>query len=140
MFKSVLVAVDGSENNRSAVDAAITLAKEQGAKLTALSVFDPGGYGNYAAIQEISDQEKYIEQVSTTVLEYFEEKSRAAGIEAETKTVVGDPATKIVELSPKYDLVICGTLGRTGFNRLIMGSVAEKVVRLSACPVLVYRK
>ncbi len=42
MFKSILVAVDGSDSNSVAVNTAITLAKEQGSKLTALSVFDPG--------------------------------------------------------------------------------------------------
>ena len=50
MFKHILVAVDGSESNKIAVDTAVALAKETGATLTALSVFDPGGYGNVVKI------------------------------------------------------------------------------------------
>lgn len=140
MFKSILVAVDGSDSNSVAVNTAITLAKEQGAKLTALSVFDPGGYGNLAAVKEITDEVDYMKQVCASCLEYVTEKAAEAGIDFETKTVAGNPAEKIIEMSKDYDLVVCGTLGRTGFSRMVMGSVAEKVVRLSECPVLVCRK
>lgn len=54
----------------------------------------------------------------------------------------GDPAEKIVALAAKVnaDLVILGTHGRTGIKRLLLGSVAEKVVRLAGCPVLVVRE
>ncbi|MBK6518048.1 MAG: universal stress protein [Polyangiaceae bacterium] len=54
----------------------------------------------------------------------------------------GDPADKIVALAAKLnaDLVILGTHGRTGLKRLLIGSVAEKVVRLAGCPVLVVRE
>lgn len=45
----------------------------------------------------------------------------------------------IVEASSDYDLVVMGTLGRTGFSKLMMGSVAERVVRYSNCPVMVVR-
>lgn len=140
MFKSILVAVDGSESNNIAVNTAIQLAKEQGAKLTALSVFDPGGYGNLATVSGIVDEEEYMHQICAVCLEYVNKKAAEAGIEYESKVVAGSPAEKIVEESAKYDLVVCGTLGRTGFSRIVMGSVAEKVVRLSECPVLVCRK
>lgn len=139
MFKSILVAVDGSNSNTVAVDTAVTLAKEQGAKLTALSVFDPGGYGNLAAVKEVADEADYMRKVCENILEYVTRKAAEAGIELETKTVAGDPALKIVEASSDYDLVVTGTLGRTGFSRMVMGSVAEKVVRMSNCPVLVCR-
>ncbi len=140
MFKSILVAVDGSDSNSVAVNTAITLAKEQGSKLTALSVFDPGGYGNLAAVKEVTDEVDYMKQVCSNCLQYVTEKAAEAGIDFEALTVAGNPAEKIIEMSAEYDLVVCGTLGRTGFSRLVMGSVAEKVVRLSECPVLVCRK
>jgi nucleotide-binding universal stress UspA family protein len=44
-----------------------------------------------------------------------------------------------VEATADYDLLVTGTLGRTGFSRIVMGSVVEKVVRLANCPVLVCR-
>ena len=139
MFNNILVAVDGSDSNKIAVDTAVGLAKQLGSKLTALSVFDPGGYGNTAAVKELSDEIDYMKQVCANILEYVIAKAEEAGIELETKTISGNPAVKIVELSSSYDLIVTGTLGRTGFSRMIMGSVAEKVVRLSNCPVLVCR-
>lgn len=139
MFKTILIAVDGSESNNHAVDAAINLAKQQGSKITGLSVFDPGGYGNVAAVSEINDEVDYMKKTCSSILKYFVDKATEAGVDYEAKYVAGDPTTKIVEASKDYDLLVCGTLGRTGFTRLIMGSVAEKVVRLAECPVLVYR-
>ena len=139
MFKSILVAVDGSDSTSVAVNTAITLAKEQGSKLTALSVFDPGGYGNVAAVKEVADEVDYMKQICDNILEYVTAKATEAGISFETKTVAGNPAVKIVEATADYDLLVTGTLGRTGFSRIVMGSVAEKVVRLANCPVLVCR-
>ncbi|MBQ5448009.1 MAG: universal stress protein [Candidatus Methanomethylophilus sp.] len=139
MFKHILVAVDGSESNKIAVDTAVALAKETGATLTALSVFDPGGYGNVAAVKEVADEVDYMKQICDNILEYVTAKATEAGISFETKTVAGNPAVKIVEATADYDLLVTGTLGRTGFSRIVMGSVAEKVVRLANCPVLVCR-
>jgi nucleotide-binding universal stress UspA family protein len=51
----------------------------------------------------------------------------------------GSPSRKIVELSSEHDLIVMGTLGRTGFSKLLLGSVAERVVRFAKCPVLVVR-
>lgn len=140
MFKNILVAVDGSESNHVAVDTAITLAKENGAKLTAITVFDPRGYGNPVAGSDVTSDSAYLEQISEASLEYIRSATAEAGMELASEITMGDPSEKIVEASANYDLVICGTLGRTGLNRLVMGSVAERVVRLSKCPVLVCRK
>ena len=52
----------------------------------------------------------------------------------------GHPADKIAEESAGHDLCVCGSLGRTNAKRAVIGSVAEKVVRLAYCPVLVCRK
>ena len=51
----------------------------------------------------------------------------------------GSPVKFIVESSKDFDLIVMGTLGRTGFSKLMMGSVAERVVRYSNCPVMVIR-
>lgn len=139
MYGSILVAVDGSEGNRVAVDTALKLADEQGSTLTAVSVFDPGGYVSLFATTDISNEKEYREKLCASMLEYIRTNAKEKGVSLETRILVGDPATKIIEVSDKYDLIICGTLGRTGLNRLIMGSVAEKIVRLSKCPVLVCR-
>ena len=61
------------------------------------------------------------------------------GVAVEAKTMMGRPAEVIIEESADYDLVICATLGKTVFARVLLGSVAENVVRLAKCPVLVCR-
>ena len=61
------------------------------------------------------------------------------GIEAEELIVEGAPVKSIVSVSGDYDIIVMGTLGRTGFAKLMMGSVAERVVRYAKCPVLVVR-
>ena len=66
-------------------------------------------------------------------------KAAEMGVAVEAKTMMGRPAEVIIEESADYDLVICATLGKTGFARVLLGSVAENVVRLAKCPVLVCR-
>ena len=61
------------------------------------------------------------------------------GVEVKAVSKMGSPANDIVEASKNYDLVVMGTIGRTGVSKLLLGSVAEKVVRFAECPVLVIR-
>jgi len=61
------------------------------------------------------------------------------GVNVTPKVVEGSPAKKIVDEAENYDLVVMGTLGRTGISKLLLGSVAERVVRFAPCPVLVVR-
>jgi nucleotide-binding universal stress UspA family protein len=62
-------------------------------------------------------------------------------IRVQHRLSMGDPATEIVRVAneEKVDLIVMGTHGRTGFSRLLMGSVAEQVVRHAPCPVLTYK-
>ena len=61
------------------------------------------------------------------------------GIEVEELVVNGSPVKSIVEASKDFDIIVMGTLGRTGFAKFMMGSVAEKVVRFAKCPVMVVK-
>ena len=61
---------------------------------------------------------------------------KQAGIDAQAEQIDGVPYAEIVALSEKADLVVMGTHGRTGLPRLMLGSVAERVVRMAKCPVL----
>ncbi|MCG7844209.1 MAG: universal stress protein, partial [Methanomassiliicoccales archaeon] len=66
-------------------------------------------------------------------------EAEAMGVKLTTRVEEGSPSRKIVDLSAEHDLVVMGTLGRTGFSKLLLGSVAERVVRFAKCPVLVIR-
>ena len=67
-------------------------------------------------------------------------EGKKKGVRITGKVVNGHPADEIIKESKKYDLIVMGSLGRSGMSHLLMGSVAEKVVRFAACPVLVIRR
>jgi len=75
-------------------------------------------------------------------LESYLERVMAAGLNGDKVIVHGSPYQEIVEIAKarQVDLIIMGTHGRTGLRHMLMGSVAEKVVQLASCPVLVTRQ
>ncbi len=137
MYQSILVAVDGSEANKLAVNTAIEIAKTRNAKLTAICVFDTGSYTvfNYS----LKDEIPYMEEKIDEALVYVKEAASKAGVNLEIIRSMGKAADVIIDESAKHDLLIVGTHGRTGMTHAIMGSVAEKVARFSKSPVMICR-
>jgi nucleotide-binding universal stress UspA family protein len=72
---------------------------------------------------------------------YVETKAKAAGLEGESIFLKGNPAEQILDFASKHDIdmIVVGTLGKSGIERFSMGSVSEKVVRHAKVPVLVVR-
>ena len=130
----ILVPTDFSTLGQSALEMATALAKERGAKLLIAHVEEPpiayGGGELYYGIEEPNHQE--IQRMLTAVLP----TDPAVGFEH--RLMMGNPATAIVQLAEKenVDMIVMPTHGRTGLMRLLMGSVAEEVVRKAKCPVL----
>jgi nucleotide-binding universal stress UspA family protein len=83
-----------------------------------------------------------LEAKITSSMQAYLERVTAAGLEGEIIIVKGVPFQEILETAKtqQVDLIVMGTFGRTGLQRVLMGSVAEKVVRLAPCPVLVVRQ
>ena len=83
-----------------------------------------------------------LEAESTSRMQACLERVTAAGLEGEIMIVKGVPFQEILETAKTHQvaLIIIGTHGRTGYEHLLLGSVAEKVVRLAPCPVLVARQ
>ncbi len=138
-----LVPIDFSEYANQALDYAITLAGKLGARLTLLHVIQPLALGGgdmgmtlpFAYVQEL---EAEIQRSMASSLE----RVTAAGLEGDMVIVHGMPFHEIIETAKtqQVDLIVMGTHGRTGFQHVLLGSVAEKVVRLAPCPVLVARQ
>ena len=137
-FHNILVPTDGSEFTKSAVDKALELAQLVDGKLTALYVVDGSAYNRSNADTNTNPYDTS-EKEGIYATSYVEEKGREMGIIVEIKIVEGNPAKTILQESENYDLIVMGTLGRTGLSKLIMGSVAEKVVQNAKCPVMVVR-
>lgn len=142
MYKNILLAVDGSENNSIAVKDAVCIAKSMGAKLTAIHVMagadlKPNAFGGDVSASERAD---IAQKSSNEAFKEVKNLSEKAGIEVKMITVGGTPANEIVKISDQYDLIVCGSLGATGLSKVFMGSVSEALVRHSKCAVLVSRR
>jgi nucleotide-binding universal stress UspA family protein len=140
MFEEILIATDGSDHSARAAKRGIDLAKVSGGRVTVLYVVEP------VVITDVShnivddvvvgmrrSRMKDAEKATNSV----EELAKAAGVPAEKKIVEGYPAEVILEISKGMDVVVVGSMGRTGLTRFLLGSVAEKVVRNSEVPVMV---
>lgn len=145
MSKQILVAVDGSEQSEAAID---YVAKEYPqASVVFIHVIDPVEAGYTAGPSAVPGySEEWYEESEAAAEELFNEaveRATAAGLEGTTETVteVGRPARSIVEYAEEADVdhIVLGSHGRSGVTRVLLGSVAETVVRRSPVPVTVVR-
>ncbi len=136
-FEKILVPTDGSEFTKHAVDKALELAKLSGGKVTALYVLDRSIYANSPMDTAVINVYDTLEKEGSYATSYVAEKAKEMGVNVEEKLVEGVPAKVILQESEAYDIVVMGTLGRTGISKLLMGSVAEKIVQNAKCPVMV---
>ena len=138
----ILVPTDFSEYANQALDDATELAQNLQARLTLLHVIDttPLGVVEGAAMLPPSywqEVEMSIEQSMEASLKRLDD----VGVQGETIIARGVPFQTIIDTARDHniDLIVMGTHGRTGLTHALMGSVAEKIVRLAPCPVLVTR-
>ena len=142
-FKKIMVATDGSEEVRKAVDSAIEIAKLSDAKLYAVHVIELGFYSITHSTD--SEWEKAMKEQLITegkkATAYIENVGRAANVEVESVILEGNPAEEIIDFAEKNDieLIVMGSHGKTGIQRFLIGSVAENVVRHSKKSVLVVK-
>lgn len=124
MLKHILVAVDGSDAALAAYEKAVELAKELHGSLTALHVAEPN------------------KPPAPGLLDAYRARSSAQGVEAEFLVREGAPAPEIhaAAATMRWDLLVIGTHGRQGIQRMRLGSVAEDVLHGSDIPVLVVRR
>jgi nucleotide-binding universal stress UspA family protein len=145
LIKRILIPIDFSEMSLQALDYAVELGKPFGAELVAVHVVEPiyyatpaDVYGPSANLGMLLDEQQ---RVAAEQLAELEDRLMKRGDKIETVLDSGVPYQKIVEAAEqrKADLIIMATHGRTGLSHLLLGSVAERVVRSAACPVLTVR-
>lgn len=141
-WKNMIVATDGSRFGNSAALEAISIAKQCGGNLTIVSVVSSDGLVHIEhsrlhlkdiAEKEIVDTEKNIKELKELALK--------EGVKAEGLILSGKPAEAIINTAKEKnaDLILLGSHGRTGLDRLLMGSVTERVIVLSPCAVMVVK-
>jgi nucleotide-binding universal stress UspA family protein len=133
-IKKILFPTDFSKSERTALEMATSLARDRAAKLVIVHVEEPPmAYGGGELYYGIEEPDRFqLQKMLTEVV------PTDAAVNFEHKLMVGSPATSIVHLAEKegVEMIVMPTHGRTGLARVLMGSVAEEVVRKAKCPVL----
>ena len=146
----ILVGIDGSESSMKAADYAVELAGKQDGQVIALNVvvsqlgyaYSSGAFGlvTPSAINDLLEKSKQEAQVW---FGNIGRKASACGVRLKTE-IVASPTSAgpaIVDYADKngVDLIVVGTRGRSGFSKLLLGSVASSVVTYASCPVTVVK-
>ena len=149
MFKSILVATDGSELATKALDVALDLARPNGASLTILTATDPvstgigsGGFGTIDAGPIVARLEEAYAAEAADLLAKARHRAQDAGIAAQILHLPRHrPADGILETAAarSCDLIVMGSHGRRGLNRLLLGSQAAEVLARATIPVLIVK-
>jgi nucleotide-binding universal stress UspA family protein len=142
MFNRILVATDFSPASAPAVDEAVKLAREAGAELVLVHVYEPLGaasFGGYIPSANLYDEiENALRTGAEKGLEPLAEDARRQGVNATARVLRGVPYFAINEAAAadRADLIVVGTHGRSGLSRFLLGSVAQKVIATAPCPVM----
>ncbi|AFK18921.1 universal stress protein [Haloferax mediterranei ATCC 33500] len=142
MYSQILFPTDGSECADAALDHALEHAKMYDASLRVLYVADVREVGHASPTISLERVRDALHESGNSVLDRVAERAEAAGVEVETVVSEGTPASEILRHADDeaVDLVVMGTHGRSGLDRYLIGSVAERVVRGSSAPVLTVRQ
>lgn len=139
LFKKILIATDGSENNQTAVEEGIKIAQACGSSLYVVYVIDMRTFESVPADIGMRDTYLLLQNEANQVLDRV--IKLGGDLKMETKILEGRPATEIVDFAVEngVDLIVIGTQGKTGIKRLLLGSVAETVIRSATSMVLVVK-
>lgn len=141
MFQNVLVPVDGSKGSSKALHLTAEIAKKFGAKVFLLFAVEPPGMLYPPGLSYVDLMENTTKWGREIVGEAAERLQEEGLTQVEQHVREGHPAQVILEAAQEWaiDLIVMGTHGRRGLDRMLLGSVAEEVVRLSQVPVLTVR-
>lgn len=139
-YQKIMIATDGSKQVEKAIKAGIELSKLTGASFYAVYVISSSGYsprdfGWQESLRELLEAE------AKKAVSSVEDMGKISGIEVKSVILEGHPADEILKFAEQegIDFIVMGTLGRTGLERFLLGSIAEKVVRHSKIPVMVVK-
>ena len=140
-FGKILFPTDCSESAENASRYALSLAKKYGSKVYVIHVIEPFTYTTEFGL-DFSAQLKEMEASARRLLDDVAASIKKNNLDVESVLITGEPFVEIIKYARKeqVDLIVMATHGRSGIEHMLMGSVAEKVVRKSPCPVLTIKK
>ena len=140
-IRRILCPIDFSDHSRRALDHAMAIARSHQSTVTVLYVFAPlpvaavglGPMGLEPTVLSPIDSERLLEETKA-----FAATESAPGVSVQALVRGGSAAAEIVDQAAdmQADLLVMGTHGRSGFERLVLGSVTERVLRKAPCPVM----
>ena len=139
LFKRILIPTDGSRSTEDAIRTGLEIAKLTGATVTALNAVDGPVLLGTPVDLEMANLYGILEREGRSAVERVAELAAPMNVSVEPKVVPGNPVKVITDESADHDLIVMGTLGRTRMAKILIGSVAEKVIKLAKCPVMVVR-
>lgn len=145
-FQRILVPTDFSDGADKAIDLAVSMAKMSGGKVTLLHIgVTPEIYATWgltgSMLNTVSELSQRLAEEQQEILQKKADEHLPEAYRGPVALRAGYPPEQILSVleSGEYDLVVMGTHGRTGLDRVLIGSVAERVIRRSPIPVLVAR-
>ncbi|AOK63583.1 universal stress protein [Burkholderia ubonensis] len=146
MYTNIMVAVDGSTSSKHALDEALKMAKLSGARLFAVYVVDTSILFTFAGRVDSDVLLEEARRDGVAVLREVERTISHAAVNGDTELVetaaIGEDVAERLQRyvdEHRIDLAVIGTHGRRGIRRMVIGSVAERFLRGSKCPVLLMR-
>lgn len=136
-YRKIAAAIDFSKQSMKALDRAVLVAKDNNADLVLVNVVDTKSFGSVAAY-DLKYADKLKEE-SLTKMDGLKNQVVAAGVPVvEVVVQEGSPKEILTEL-PGVELLICGATGVTNLEKIVIGSVAERIVRMATCDVQLVR-
>jgi nucleotide-binding universal stress UspA family protein len=141
MIKKILIPTDGSDYSLRAAEFGIYLAKVFGAEVITIYVVDAVILEEIAKTSEKTVVERELKEKGECYLNYVTRLAEKEDLKAEAILARGEPHDQIVHYAKSLgvNLIVMGTYGRRGADRILIGSVAERVIEYAPCPVLVVR-
>jgi nucleotide-binding universal stress UspA family protein len=144
MFRRILVPTDYSEHSRASVEVAVSLAKSVGASVDIVHVLDRPVYSDGVMVRRSGEDQRSLsdlirENAESEMSAFLAGLALPEGVTVTHRMCSGEPAPRLAEEAKTgaYDLIVVGTHGRAGVLHLLVGSTAERLIRLSPVPVLV---
>lgn len=140
MYDTILIPTDGSEGVEAAIEEGIDLARVTDATVHVLSVVDDRRYGTIPDAEWVGLHEA-LESESERAVESVAGQATRSNVETVTAVEEGPPADWIIKYADTNDIdcIVMGTHGRSGLDRLLLGSVTETVIRRTSIPVHIVR-
>ncbi|EWG08099.1 MAG: UspA domain-containing protein [Candidatus Aramenus sulfurataquae] len=141
MFSHILVAYDGSENSKRALNVAIELASKYSAKLDVVEVVDSTIFAGAGIAPVPAEVIESVYNKAKSDVEEAKKQAASKGVNAEGVVLEGEPAGAILDYvaKNKVDLIVTGSRGLSTFKRILLGSVSTRIVEEAKIPVLVVK-